>query len=48
MSNDEPLVFNGIDGASGDYLLPPMSAQDLSKIARGVPLRACQKISKTS
>lgn len=38
MSNDEPLVFNGIDGASGDYLLPPMSAQDLSKIARGVPL----------
>ena len=34
----ELAVFNGIDGVSGDYLLPPMSPQDLSKIARGEPL----------
>ena len=35
MANDK-LVFNGIDGASGGYLLPPMSPQDVSKIAQGV------------
>jgi hypothetical protein len=29
------LVFNGIDGATGSYLLPPMTAQDVSKIAQG-------------
>lgn len=34
----ELLVFNGINGASGDYLLPPMSPADLAKIARGEPL----------
>ena len=33
---EEKLVFNGIDGASGGYLLPPMSPQDVSKIAQGV------------
>jgi hypothetical protein len=34
----EPLVFNGVDGASGEYLLPPMSAEELSKLAQGRPL----------
>jgi hypothetical protein len=29
------LFFNGINGANGDYLLPPMSPQDISKIAQG-------------
>ncbi|MEJ2735419.1 MAG: C25 family cysteine peptidase [Anaerolineae bacterium] len=33
MTNE--LVFNGIDGATGSYLLPPMTAQDISKIAQG-------------
>jgi hypothetical protein len=33
--SDEKLVFNGIDGATGNYLLPPMTAQDVSKIAQG-------------
>jgi hypothetical protein len=39
MSNDL-LVFNGIDGASGGYLLPPMPPQDLSRIAQGEKLDA--------
>jgi hypothetical protein len=34
----EELVFNGINGASGDYLLPPMSAADISKVAQGETL----------
>jgi hypothetical protein len=33
--SDDQLVFNGIDGASGEYLLPPMSAEEVSKIAQG-------------
>jgi len=32
------LHFNGIDGVSGDYLLPPMSTENLSKMARLEPL----------
>ena len=37
MANEE-LFFNGINGATGNYLLPPMSSQDLSKIAQGEAL----------
>lgn len=29
------LVFNGINGASGDYLLPPMTPKQLSEIIQG-------------
>jgi hypothetical protein len=29
------LVFNGINGATGGYLLPEMSAEEISKIAQG-------------
>ncbi len=36
MTNE--LVFNGIDGATGNYLLPPMTPQDISKIAQGETL----------
>jgi hypothetical protein len=34
MSTDR-WVFNGIDGDSGDYLLPPMTPQELSRLALG-------------
>jgi hypothetical protein len=34
----EQLYFNGINGATGEYLLPPMSPQDISKIAQGESL----------
>ena len=33
--DSELLVFNGIDGVSGEYLLPPMAPQDLATIAKG-------------
>ena len=36
----EPFIFNGIDGATGRYLLPPLTAQDVSKIAQGEKLDA--------
>ncbi len=32
---DTLLHFNGINGATGDYLLPPLSAKDISALARG-------------
>ena len=38
----ERLFFNGINGASGDYLLPPMTPQQVSEIARGEPQDAEQ------
>lgn len=33
--NNDLLFFNGINGATGDYLLPPMTVSELSQIARG-------------
>jgi hypothetical protein len=39
MSDEQqPLIFNGINGATGNYLLPEMSAQQISQIVRGEPL----------
>ncbi|MFK0729807.1 MAG: hypothetical protein ACFKPT_21400 [Gloeotrichia echinulata GP01] len=31
----EELYFNGIDGASGEYLLPPLTAEEVARIAQG-------------
>jgi hypothetical protein len=33
--DDEPMAFNGINGATGAYLLPKMTPQQLARIARG-------------
>lgn len=33
--SEERLVFNGINGANGDYLLPPMTPEQVSEIVRG-------------
>jgi hypothetical protein len=33
--DETPVVFNGIDGASGSYLLPPMPLTQISRLARG-------------
>lgn len=34
----DQLYFNGVNGANGEYLLPPMSPREISKIARGETL----------
>ena len=33
----QQLFFNGVDGASGDYLLPPMTPAQVSTVIRGQP-----------
>ncbi len=38
----EPIIFNGIDGATGSYLLPPLTTNDISKIAQGEKLDPAQ------
>ena len=37
------FIFNGINGATGGYDLPPQSAEVMAKIARGVPLDMDEK-----
>ena len=33
--NTDALYFNGVNGATGDYLLPPLSPHDVAALARG-------------
>src|SRR5918996_274930 len=34
------LVFNGINGASGEYLLPPLTPHEITQVAQGETLDA--------
>ena len=45
MSSSQYLVFNGINGANGDYLLSPMTPQQISKIVQGEP-QAAERIKR--
>ncbi len=38
--NDDLMIFNGINGATGEYDLPPQSPKDIASVARGVPIDA--------
>ena len=38
MSENDLLYFNGINGATGDYELPPMRASDIASVALDQPL----------
>jgi len=40
--SDELLYFNGVDGASGGYALPPMSPANLAAVIKGEPLDETQ------
>ena len=35
---DERVFVNGVNGATGDYLLAPPSLRDISAVARGDPV----------
>jgi hypothetical protein len=35
MNDQDLLFFNGINGSTGDYLLPPMTPEQVSRIAQG-------------
>ncbi len=37
---DERITFNGIDGTTGEYLMPPLTISELSHLARGETLDA--------
>ncbi|MSR84795.1 MAG: hypothetical protein EXS58_18085 [Candidatus Latescibacteria bacterium] len=36
--SDKQMVFNGINGATGDYLLPPLSPKEISQVIQGESL----------
>jgi hypothetical protein len=40
---DDTLVFNGIDGRTGDYLLPPIGVAQLARLALGHSLSALER-----
>lgn len=41
--SDEPLVFNGINAETGDYIIPPLTPRQIANLARGLPPDANQK-----
>jgi hypothetical protein len=41
--SDNLLFFNGINGATGDYDLPPQTPAEIASVARGIPLDAAHR-----
>jgi len=37
-TTEQQMIFNGINGETGDYDLPPQSPQNIASIARGLPI----------
>jgi hypothetical protein len=33
--SEEPFVFNGLDGSTGEYLLPPLPPEEVARLAQG-------------
>ena len=42
-SSSNVMIFNGINGATGGYDLPPQTPQDIASIARGVPIDSAHR-----
>src|SRR4051812_15991522 len=36
--DDSEILINGINAATGEYLIPPLSPEDVSRIAQGEPI----------
>ena len=43
----EQLFFNGIDAVTGDYLLPPMTTEQVAKMAQGEKFDPAQRTTKS-
>src|SRR5215213_10549883 len=46
--SDGAFVFNGVDGASGQYLTPPLTEHDVANLAQGKPLAQQEAPPQTS
>jgi hypothetical protein len=40
---DDLMIFNGVNGASGEYDLPPQRPEDIARIARGIPIEEAHR-----
>ena len=43
MTDSDTLIFNGIDGSSGEYLLDGLTPKQIAAVARGLPIEKAEK-----